>query len=92
MDFRIFKSYKPEFTKCISCGETGSLKKYRSRGIFDRVAKLFFFKRFFCKNCQWKGRYFTLKLTKKWHKVIFFYIIIIIATIIIIYNYLEKFI
>jgi len=92
MDFRLLKRYRPEFAKCVNCGEAGTLKKYRSRGIIDRIAKLFFFKLFFCKSCQWRGRYFTLKLAKHWLRSLFIYIAIIFGTAFIIYYYLERFI
>jgi hypothetical protein len=92
MDFKIIKRYRPEFSKCVNCGATGTLKKYRSRGFSDKLAKLLFFKLFFCKNCQWKGRYFTLKPAKHWFRAILLYIVIIFSTAFIIYYYLEKFI
>ncbi len=91
MEFKLIKTSRPEFSKCVNCGATGTLKKYRSQGFKDKLAKLFFFKLFFCKNCQWKGRYFTLKLAKHWLRTLILYVVITCSTALIIYYYLEKF-
>ena len=40
MEFRLLKRYRPEFSKCVNCGATGTLKKYRSRGLKDKIAKV----------------------------------------------------
>jgi hypothetical protein len=92
MNFKVLSRSNPEFAKCKNCGEVGSLKKYRSRGFIDKLAKIFFFRTYFCRNCQWRGKFLTYKLSKHWFRTLLFYIIIMGLTIILVYYYLENFI
>jgi len=92
MTFKILRKYNPEFGRCPNCSNVGTLKKYRASGFNDKLLKALYFRLYFCKECQWRGRFFTIRLGKFWFRSLLFYIAMIGLTIMVVYYYLSKFI
>ncbi|HCA42559.1 MAG TPA: hypothetical protein DEP28_04820 [Bacteroidetes bacterium] len=81
MVLKIFVSRNISLERCPSCKNFGTLKKSRSRNIFEKFVHVFMFKYYSCKNCGWRSMKFKYIFAKTAFKSLLIYLVIIIITV-----------
>lgn len=79
------------FGTCPSCGVIGKLRKSRAKNSFEQSTKLGMWRYYRCKECGWRGRKFSFKLSKVPLKTILLYIFLMIATAVVVRFIIQKF-
>lgn len=90
MKLNVFIQQSRTLSFCPNCHKIGFLKKSRNRNAFEKIAKLFFFRYYSCRNCGWRGVKFKYKIARGGYKAVFLYIIIIIASLFLARFFLSK--
>jgi uncharacterized protein with PIN domain len=91
MNFKVMVRKNVELSRCPSCNSIATLKKSRSRNLFERfIIKLFFFRAFICRNCGWRGNFFRFKLARNGLKVLFIYVAAVIVSAFIVRYFLNR--
>ncbi|MFA7287860.1 MAG: hypothetical protein WC055_03170 [Melioribacteraceae bacterium] len=92
-NLKIFIHSNPQFGRCPSCNEIGTLHRSRARSMKEQIIKkITFFKLFRCRECGWRGFRSTFSFTTQSVKSIILYLAMILTTAFIIRLVLTKFI
>ncbi len=81
MVLKIFVNRNISLERCPSCKEFGTLKKSKTRNIFEKFVRLLLFRQYSCKKCGWRGVNFKFRFAKSAFKTLIIYCGIIILTI-----------
>lgn len=88
----IFKK-NPIYEKCPSCTAINSLRKSRSRTVWERINKnITPFGVYRCKKCGWRGYRTRFVLTKKSLRNAFVYLVLVLISAFIINQILKRFV
>jgi predicted RNA-binding Zn-ribbon protein involved in translation (DUF1610 family) len=74
LQLKIFYNSFPETSKCPSCGKIGTIRRSRSRSVFESAIKLMkIFGIYKCKECGWRGILRKYMLNRYSYMTILFY-------------------
>lgn len=91
MNWKLLRKKNVQFYKCPNCSEIATLKRSRSRNIYEKFLKHLKISIFFCESCGWRGKIFTYKLSSNFLQIIIIYFIVIIITSFLVNKFLKNY-
>lgn len=90
MELKVFINRNASLERCPNCKSFATLKKSRSRNLYEKFIKLFLLRTYKCKDCGWRGSKSRYKLSKNAFKTLMIYLIIIALSIYIVNRVLSN--
>jgi len=90
MNTKLFIRKNVQLNRCPACNEIATLRRSRSRNIFERILKKFKYSSYVCRNCGWRGKLFSFKPAKNFLQILVMYIVIVIIVAYIINKFLMN--
>ncbi|MCX6157124.1 MAG: hypothetical protein NTY74_03990 [Ignavibacteriae bacterium] len=91
MNLKLFIKKNVQLARCPNCNTIASLRRSRSRNIFEKIIKKLKISAYFCQSCGWRGRLLTFKLSRNFFKLIFFYIMTMVVSAYIVLRFLRSY-
>ncbi len=91
MNWKIFIKKNVQLSICPNCNEIATLKRSRSRSLFEKALKQMKITTFFCESCGWRGKIFIYKLSKNYIQIIIIYLIVIIISGYLVNKFLKNY-
>jgi len=91
LNLKLFIKKNVQLSRCPNCNTIASLRRSRSRNIWERFMKKLKVSPYFCQSCGWRGRLFTYKLSRNFVKLIILYLFLMTITAYIVQKFLKSY-
>ncbi len=91
MNTKLFFRRNIQLNRCPYCNEIATLRRSRSRNIFEKILKKLKYAPYVCRNCGWRGKIFSYKIARNFLQLVILYAFIIIFAVYIVKKFLSKY-
>ena len=91
MNYRLFVRKNTQLARCPNCGKIASLRRSRTRNLFEKFFKRLKFSPYFCQSCGWRGKIFSYRFGKNFLQLLLIYILLMIASAYIVQKFLRSY-
>jgi len=79
------------FAKCPNCGVVGRLRRSKPKTPVERSGKMGIWAYYRCRECDWRGKKFSISMRRISYKTIILYLFLMLATAAIVRLVIQKF-
>jgi predicted RNA-binding Zn-ribbon protein involved in translation (DUF1610 family) len=91
MNTKLFIRRNILLNRCPGCNSIATLRRSRSRNLFERVLKLIKLKPYVCRECGWRGKIFPFKPAKNILTLLLFYALVVVVSVYIVKRFLASY-
>jgi predicted RNA-binding Zn-ribbon protein involved in translation (DUF1610 family) len=80
-----------QINACPNCNEIASLRRSRSRSIVEKILKKLAYSPYVCRNCGWRGKIFSYKISRNFFWLIFLYSVLFVVAVFLVKTFLKSY-
>lgn len=91
MNYKLFLKKNVSLARCPVCNEIASLRRSRSRNLFEKFVKYFKFRFYSCQKCGWRGIIYPYRFAKNFIFLILLYTLSALFSIYVVEKFLQSY-